>query len=192
MRRTANVFRCSFAGRTLKTITDSTGASVQVPRDDESNASAATAPETTDDSEDGPLISISLSGPQTAVDSARAQILALVRERMSKTSTRLPDIPSEFWALLGARAGQVVERAGVDADEVRVDVPRRWTGKRGVDVVNESGEEADRAEDKREKEKAITVSGDKDAVKKVVAELEAELAELVGRFALSPSFPGPR
>ncbi|BGP08978.1 hypothetical protein JCM10049v2_004831 [Rhodotorula toruloides] len=175
-------------GRTLKTITDSTGASVQIPRDDELDS--ALTDSTPADSDDGPLISISLSGPQSAVDSARAQILAIVRERTSKTSTRLPDIPSEFWALLGARVEGVLERAGVSKDEVRVDVPRRWVGKRGVDVVNESGEEA-AVDEKKEKERAIVVSGDKEAVKKVVAELEAELAEL--RTTVRPvTFPLPK
>ncbi|BGP25460.1 SCP160 protein [Rhodotorula toruloides] len=175
-------------GRTLKTITDSTGALIQIPRDDESAATPAA--ESADDSpEDGPLISISLSGPQSAVDSARSQILAIVRERTSKTSVRLGDIPSEYWALLGSRVAQVVERAGVEEGEVRIDVPRRWTGKRGVDVLNESGEEA--VDEKKEKERAVSVSGARDAVKKVVAELEAELAEL--RATVRPvTFPLPK
>ncbi|GAA5992281.1 hypothetical protein JCM10908_000405 [Rhodotorula pacifica] len=198
-------------GRTLKSITDSTGAHIQIPRDDdldESAAAQAPAAAAAEDDEDslGPLISISLSGSQSAVEAARAQILAIVRERTAKTTTRLPDVPSELWALLGARVPQILERAGAGAsaaaDEedaaaaapVRIDVPRRNVGRRGVDVVKESGEEGDAAAAVNaagDKDKAVSVSGDKDLVKRVVSEIEAELAEL--RATVRPvTFPLPK
>lgn len=105
---------------------------------------------------------------------------------------------------------QILERAGVvssastSADEVegetahtaasapvKVDVPRRNAGRRGVDVVKDSGEEADAAMASSasaaaagDKDKAVLVSGDKDLVKRVVSEIEAELAELVSHCPL--------
>lgn len=145
-----------------------------------------------------------------------------MRERTAKTTTRLADVPSELWALLNARVPQILERAGVlsasaSADEVegetaaaaasaapvKVDVPRRNAGRRGVDVVKDSGEEADAALSSAtaaagDKDKAVLVSGDKDLVKRVVSEIEAELAELVSSLPLCfrldfgvDSFPPP-
>ena len=129
-----------------------------------------------------------------------------MRERTAKTTTRLADVPSELWALLSARVPQILERAGVvsststTADEaevggetaapVKVDVPRRNAGRRGVDVVKDSGEEADAAMSSSsaaaagDKDKAVLVSGDKDLVKRVVSEIEAESAELVSHCPL--------
>ncbi|GJN91319.1 hypothetical protein Rhopal_004339-T1 [Rhodotorula paludigena] len=177
-------------GRTLKAITDSTGAHIQIPRDDDESSPADTAAApaaSADDPLSGPQISITLSGAASAVAAARAQILAIVRERTSKTTVRLPDIPSELWALLSARVPAILERAqlsGPDgADEVRVDVPRRFSARRGVDVVKESGEDGAAAQslaevERREREKAVAVSGDKEAVKRVIEQIEAELADL--------------
>ncbi|CEQ41961.1 SPOSA6832_03731 [Sporobolomyces salmonicolor] len=165
-------------GRTLKAITDSTGCSIQIPRDDELST-APTSP--SDDDESGPLISISLTGPSSAVSSAQAQILAIVRERTSKTTVSLPGVPSEFWSLLngvkGERVKKIVERTlgEEEKEQVQVFVPRKWAGKRGVDVSEDIGEEEKEA---REKEKAVQVSGDKEAVKKVVDAIESEIAEL--------------
>ncbi|GAA5877249.1 hypothetical protein JCM3774_000129 [Rhodotorula dairenensis] len=217
-------------GRTLKSITDSTGAHIQIPRDDELDQSAplaTAAADGTDGEEDGteslgPLISISVSGSQSAVEAARAQILAIVRERTAKTSVRLADVPAELWALLAARVPHIVERAtagadGVSAAEegasaetaasppVKVEVPRRNLGRRGLDVVKDSGDDAaapadayaptttaDRNRDRADEEnKAVTVSGDKDLVKRVVQEIETELAEL--RATVRPvTFPLPK
>ncbi|GAA5902057.1 hypothetical protein JCM6882_000178 [Rhodosporidiobolus microsporus] len=166
-------------GRTLKTITESTGASVQVPREDESTA-------TPTENEEDKVISIAISGATTAVSSARDQILAIVRERVSKTTTSLPEIPSELWALLSVRVQPLLEKLQIAAEDVNVFFPRRSFAKRGVDVVADgSGEE-----EKRE-EKVPQVSGDKEIVKRVVEGLEAELADL--RATVRPvTFPLPK
>lgn len=203
-------------GRTLKSITDSTGAHIQIPRDDELEESVSGPGaghegnvDGADDDEAsslGPLISISVSGSQSAVEAARAQILAIVRERTAKTTTKLPDVPSELWALLAARVPQILERAGAgqagpDADAdvdaadaspapVKVDVPRRTIGRSGVDVVKDSGDGADAlpapAAAGGAANKAVSVSGDKDLVKRVVHEIETELAELVRGVLFNP------
>ncbi|BGP17131.1 hypothetical protein JCM10213_005247 [Rhodosporidiobolus nylandii] len=176
-------------GRTLKSITDSTGASIQIPRDDEIPAPSSPSPA---DSEDGPLIPITLTGPSSSVSSARAQILAIVRERTSKTSVSVPEIPSELWALLNVRVKGLLEKLEVPEGEVNVFVPRRAVGRRGVDVVADAAEGAEeKDEQKQVKEKAVQVSGDKETVKRVVEALEAEVAEL--RATVRPvTFPLPK
>ncbi|GAA6042314.1 hypothetical protein JCM8097_003839, partial [Rhodosporidiobolus ruineniae] len=169
-------------GRTLKGITESTGAQVQIPRDDEVIATEPAA-----EGEDGPLISVTLSGAATAVSAARDQILAIVRERTSKTTTSLPEIPSELWALLSRRVKPLLEKLHLSPDDVIVFVPRRSFGRRGVDV---SADVVDK-EESQQKEKAVQVSGDKETVKRVVDGLEAEVAEL--RATVRPvTFPLPK
>jgi len=175
----------------LKGITDSTGCSIQIPRDDELSTSedpTSTANDqegSTDDSEEdlGPLISISLSGPTSAVESARSQILSIVRERTSKTTTSLNDIPSEFWIFLGSgnKIQELIEKSvGIDEKEnVNVYVPRRLPpgGKRGVDVEEAANGSEDGGEKKEEK--SVKVTGDKELVKKVVQSIHEEVNELV-------------
>ncbi|GAA6060733.1 hypothetical protein JCM10212_003777 [Sporobolomyces blumeae] len=191
-------------GRTLKQITESTGCQIQIPRDDEleqDDASAENGVEEGDDASLGPLISISLTGSQSAVDDARRQIVAIVRERTSKTTVELGSdvVPSEFWVFLngvkGARMDQLVRKAlegtgEEEGDKVQVFVPRKTVGKRGVDVDDESldgefsaastgdGSGLASVGRKEEQEKKIKVVGDKDLVRKVIDVIEAEVAEL--------------
>lgn len=167
----------AFAGRTLKSITDSTGANIQIPsRDATADADEAEPTNTSDDPQDGPLVTITISGDSTAVNSARTKILAIVSERVSKVQTKLDQIPKEFWPLLngvrGAKINELVESVGATGS-VNVFVPRAYE-KRGVAVT-----ETEVEEEKEVVEKAITVSGEREAVAKVVQAIEAAVADLV-------------
>ncbi|SGY13363.1 BQ5605_C010g05845 [Microbotryum silenes-dioicae] len=167
-------------GRTLKSITDSTGANVQLPnRDTIQDASDANEDHTNDEPEgpDGPLISITISGDSSAVEEARQQVMAIVSERVSKVTTKLDSVPKEFWELLrgskGSKINAIVESVGATGS-VNVSIPRNFE-RRGV--AASSGADAD---DKAEPamEKAISINGEREAVAKVVAAIEAEVAEL--------------
>lgn len=96
----------------MKSITDSTGVSIQIPRDDETSTEKEGGAEGEEeiDPEHGPLISISLSGSSSGVDSAKSQILAIVRERTSKTSLELTDVPQELWIFLRVKSDELVSR----------------------------------------------------------------------------------
>jgi len=168
-------------GKTLKSITDSTGASIQIPRDEDAVEEEAEEV----DPEHGPLVSITLSGSSSGVESAKSQILSIVRERTSKTSLELPEVPQELWIFLRAKSDELVKRAQEEGEgEVSVFVPRRVPagGKRGVDVE----EGADNGETSEVKEKSIRITGDKELVKKVEGFIQDEINELV---RLSPSLP---
>lgn len=174
------------SGRTLKQIIDSTGCSIQIPRDEDLplSSSEPTAQSVDSDSEDlGPLISISLSGPSSAVASAKLQILAIVRERTSKTTVSIPEIPSEYWIFLRAKVDELVEKTleeekGETKENVTVFVPRRVPagGKRGVDVEDSGANEENG--DKGEKS-VVKVMGEKELVKRVVQAIHEEVNELV-------------
>ncbi|SCV69949.1 BQ2448_1343 [Microbotryum intermedium] len=167
-------------GRTLKSITDSTGANVQLPnRDAIQDANEAAHDNTNDASEgpDGPLIAITISGDSNAVEEARQQVMAIVSERVSKVTTKLDSVPKEFWELLrgskGSKINAIIESVGATGS-VNVSIPRNFE-RRGV--AASSGADA---EDKSEPamERAISINGEREAVAKVVAAVEAEVALL--------------
>lgn len=74
----------------------------------------------------------------------------------------------------GAKIAQLVEAAGATG-AVTVQVPRA-SERRGLSASAEKEEET-----REEVEKVITVSGEREAVAKVVAAIEAEVVELVRR-----------
>lgn len=168
----------SRTGRTLKLITESTGANIQIPsRDSTQDADEPAAPESTPyDPQDGPLIAITISGDSTAVALARTKILAIVAERVSKVQVKLEQVPKEFWPLLngakGAKMAGIVESVGATGS-VSVFVPRSYE-RRGLAASGGEGEE-----ERETVEKAITVSGEREAVARVVQAIEAEVVELV-------------
>lgn len=88
---------------------------------------------------------------------------------------QLETIPKEFWPLLngakGAKVAELVESAGATGT-VNVFVPRSYE-KRGLSASGEGEEERETLE------KFVTVSGEREAVARVVQAIEAEVANLV-------------
>lgn len=148
-------------GKTLKAITDSTGASVQVPaRDGDATVEAAV------EGEEGPLIPVTISGDASAVAAARAQILAIVSERAAKSVVKLEKIPKKLWKLLAGakneRIDALLARMGAQ-DSVTVQIPR------STESVDEVGDK---------KQSVITVTGEREAATAVAAAVEADAIEL--------------
>ncbi|KAK4705915.1 hypothetical protein P7C70_g280, partial [Phenoliferia sp. Uapishka_3] len=159
-------------GRTLKQITDATGAQIQIPPRDPNADADLELP--TDEFPDGPLIPITISGDSHAVEAARQKVLSIVNERIAKVQTKLDSVPKIYWPLLsgarGARMAELVASVGA-TDVVSVYVPRAFE-KRGVSAT--AGDE----EEKEVVEKAIVISGERDAVAKVVEAIQTQVAEL--------------
>lgn len=151
----------------MKEITDATGASVQIPPREEDVAAYES------DSPDGPLIALTISGDSSAVALARAKILSIVSEKAAKVSTKV-DVPKEFWAHLNSDA--LIESLGL-AGTVSIAVPR---------ADETRGILASHGEEKKEvkEEKVVLVVGEREAVAKAVAAINAEVAELVSLRSL--------
>lgn len=120
-----------------------------------------------DDLEDGPLISINISGDAAAVAAAKAQILLIVSERAAKVTAKIDTIPRDYWSLLAGVNGSLmvalVDQLGL-ADAATVNVPRYST------------------KGKNEEGSAITVTGERDAVSTVVKAILAAYEQLVHSF----------
>jgi hypothetical protein len=154
---------CETTGKTLKTITETSGASVNVPARDTSIEEV----EIDDDSSpEGPLISITISGDSTAVASARAQIMSIVAGRVAKLTTRIESISKDYWGLLmGPRGSKMVDLVNALGFGETVTV--------GVPGVGAAG-----------KESVITVTGERESVGITVKAILTAYDELV-RFWLS-------
>ncbi|KAM0748974.1 hypothetical protein T439DRAFT_58756 [Meredithblackwellia eburnea MCA 4105] len=160
-------------GRTLKQITETTGANIQIPPRDPSTDPESEAP--TDEFPDGPLIPVTVSGDSLGVANAKQRILAIVSERISKVQIKLDTIAKTWWPLLnGARGTKIAELvASVGAsDSVNVFIPRAFE-KRGVSASADDDDER-----KDVPEKVITVSGEREAAARVIEAINAQVAEL--------------
>lgn len=137
-------------GKTLKQITESTGAAVQVPARD-----ANESPVDNDDNE-GPLIPVTITGPSSVCAEAKAQIMAIVSERAAKLVTKIDSIPASYWPFIsGFKGNQIAALVeGVDAKDVNVE--------------SRAGEKL-----------IITITGEREAVGRVVAKIHSLYAELV-------------
>lgn len=157
-------------GRTLKQITDSTGCAIQIPP---STGSLTEDPDT--------LIPISLSGPASSVNHARAQIQALVAQRAAKASVSIHIDP----LYLGLLKNRIEEKQLGAVEEVIVDVPEVKSGTSfgGVDVL-EFEDVVGSAGKKNENVGKIVVTGERDVVNSVVEQIQAELTDLVRFLSL--------
>lgn len=166
----------TFVGRTLKAITDETGAKVQIPpRKDDG------------DDDDDSEIPVTISGDAAGVRAAKARILAIVSERVSRVSVQIPSstVAPELYPFIAgphnAKINALVE--GVGASElVTVHIPKtfdRRVAAAAASADDETGTtttSSPAAAD--EQAPSISLTGDKEYVDKLVAAIEASAQEL--------------
>ena len=159
-------------GATLKSITDSTGTKIDIPRRDtlpEWNGPA----ENDEDDEDGPEepnVAITVTGPSVACNDAKSKILALISHRVSQTSTSIKTIPSSYYPFIaGPRSSKVKALEELGGDNVKVHIPPPAVWK----ALESQSEEVP-----SERDVSIKVKGDKEQVKVVIAEILRRYEEL--------------
>ncbi|WVR07663.1 hypothetical protein IAU60_004705 [Kwoniella sp. DSM 27419] len=168
-------------GATLKSITDATQTKIDIPRrdtlpayDPKDNSSDAGS----DDEDDEPQVSISVTGPSAACADAKNRILSLISHKTSQTSTSIKNIPSSYYPFIagpkGVKARQLEEEVG--AGQVKVHVPPPAVWKALEKQAQGDGEDADASF--ADRDLAIKVKGDKEKVKAVVAEIQSQYESL--------------
>lgn len=170
-------------GRTLKGITEETGVNIQIPRDVPQQAPHAESTEPSYDDDEAeaedPLIPISLYGDMSSVSHAKKKIMAIVNERTSRLSTKVTDVPTELYHLLSARLSRNELVSAEDADNVRISIPPVWKPRAGQSRgASASAADGDAAESAKELDRAITVSGDREAVARAIDAIHAAADEL--------------
>lgn len=84
-------------GATIKALSEQTGARIDVPKDEKKPASAAS-----DDLDDEVYINVKVEGDSISAAEARQRIENIVGERSAKVTTRVKDIPAEFYPFLAS------------------------------------------------------------------------------------------
>ncbi|THV02452.1 hypothetical protein K435DRAFT_775632 [Dendrothele bispora CBS 962.96] len=126
-------------GATLKQIRDQTGVRVDVPRK-ESNGTANGHTTTVDEEEEEPTVPVTLTGPQPLAYEARDLLKQIIASKTSKATQRVRDIPDHVLPFVIARKAQF--EAAAQGGDLKL-------------FLNQAGRE-------------ITVSGDREAVVRVV------------------------
>ncbi|ORY79975.1 hypothetical protein BCR37DRAFT_349409 [Protomyces lactucae-debilis] len=120
-------------GRTLKAITDKTGARVQLPKREDSQ---------TNDSEADPeeLVELIIEGDFDGANQAKKEIEAIVAERTSSTTVKMNTVSPDFYAFIAARA-----KSWEGEQDLKVKVPSQGDDK---GIITISGEKSLVAETK--------------------------------------------
>jgi hypothetical protein len=191
-------------GTTLRSITDSTGTKIDIPKRD-----AATEPQTNgasdadsdveDEEPEEPTVTITISGPQPSALEAQSILRSLIGERTSRGTTRISDIPSTFFPFIARESYNITENVG-GGREVKINIPppailkafrqqaeAAEAGAEGV-VPNgiDEGKEGKKG-GKKDKDLSIIVNGEKGAVADVVQAIRSLYEQLVRSFHLSLS-----
>lgn len=172
-------------GKNLKLVTDQTGVKINIPPRDSASDADATGPKDGDYDNDE-QVPITVEGDEVNVRQAQAMIQAIVAERTSKITQRLNHIDHIFYPFISGPKGANTLRLETElgGGEVTVRVPPRAAFLHNKEADEES------TEPKRERDLAIIVSGDREKVGQVAAEIEGLVEKMKNSFrTLSISIP---
>jgi hypothetical protein len=188
-------------GSTLKTVTDATGVKIDIPRRENLPTAPARAPTDADaDSDDeepeDPSVPISLTGPTPALADAKSRILALISDKVSQTSVRIKDIPSDFYPFIsgpkGNKARELEQTLGEGMVQIHVPPPGVWRSlEKQADATDMTGEADDVTEVKeRKRDLSIRVKGNREKVALIVDEIKRQYEDVREKSqALTISIP---
>ncbi|KAE8214351.1 hypothetical protein CF327_g2221 [Tilletia walkeri] len=179
-------------GKNLKSITDQTGVRINIPKQD---PAAPPAPAQGDqDYEDEEQIPVTIDGDEINANTAIKLIQAIVAERTSKTTVRLTEIAHNLYPFIqgpkNANAARLEKEEAFGNGEVSVRIPpraallstREVTSADADDGAIDSAEADSGKPKERERDPAIVLSGDREAVQRVVAEIERQVAEMKSTY----------
>jgi len=154
-------------GASLKQLRDQIGVRIEIPRRDSlapngtngylngssqpvTRSGTPLPPSSVDGDEEGPAVPITIQGPASLADEARGRLLSIIATKTSKTTQRVRDIPHHLVLFVLARKPQF--EAAAEGGEVHLS----WV----------------------EKDREVVVSGDREAVGRVIERVKATVEEL--------------
>ncbi|CEH18177.1 Vigilin [Ceraceosorus bombacis] len=175
-------------GKNLKTITDSTGVRINIPKAEEGDAGAAVqvpgpAASGEIDYDAEPQITVTIDGDEINARSAVKQIQALVAERISRTTQRLSNIDHILYPFIAGARNANAQRleSEIGQGDVSIRVPPRAAFLAPKDREEEEAEQ-DGGKLARVRDLNIVVTGDRDLVARVVATIESQVDEMKRSF----------
>lgn len=152
------------------------------PRDPAADAAAAEngAPGQDVDYEDEEQIPVTIEGDEINAKQAQSLIQAIVSERTSRTTQRLTHIDHIFYPFIGSAKANL--EGSIGGGDVSVRVPPRAAFLPPKEAEEES------AEPRRERDLSIIVTGDREAVSRVVAAIEKQVDDMVSLPHIASTF----
>ncbi|KDN48495.1 hypothetical protein K437DRAFT_255466 [Tilletiaria anomala UBC 951] len=164
-------------GKNLKTITDQTGVRINIPKPDEGSGDAAAAAAANGDYDADEQVPVTIEGDEINARNAQSMLQAIVAERTSKITQRLSHIDHVFYPFIagpkGSNAAKLEQDAALGAGIVSVRVPPRAAFLSTATASSKEGKEG--AGEERGRDLSIIVTGDREAVARVVAAIEAQV-----------------
>src|SRR5436305_3675593 len=162
------------AGATVKDIQQKTGARINLPKIDQSSAPA--------DEDDDLTVDVTIEGDSMSAGTARKLIEDIVNQHASTSTTRLRDIPPEYFPFIaGANNARIA--ALEDERDLRIHVPSyyMWEGQPPPQQPEGSEPPVFQPSPKHH----IQLSGERRAVQEARTEIECLVAELQRQITLS-------
>lgn len=174
-------------GATLKAIIEATGCKINIPKRDASSPAPTPLPPSDDSDDEGEkeeeTVEITISGAETSALEAQAHLQALIGHRTSTGSTKIKTIPAAYYPYISARKAELEGQFVEQNKSVKINVPpsRMIKAFEKMAEAMEKGEESvdESAGLKKDKDMAIIVAGDKEAVAQVVQQILDIYEELV-------------
>jgi hypothetical protein len=161
-------------GATIQSISQRTGAKIQVPKTEDS------PPALEDD--DSATIDVSIEGDAVAAEMARREIERIANERTSTVSVRLRDIPAELYPFIAGPNGSRIDKLKQGRD-VEVKVPHYYSWSHQAPPQPSSNNSPPGFVPHPSSH--IQLSGDRRAVQDVRAEIERQAAALHQQITLA-------
>lgn len=184
-------------GATLKAITSATGCRIDIPKRDASSPAPAPVADDDDESDDEgekaeETVEVTITGAEASALEAQAHLQSLIGHRTSTTTTKIKTIPAAFYPYIAARKAELEgqftgeQYQGKGAIKVNVPPSRMIKAFERMAEAMEKGEEAvedQTAGGKKDKDMAIIVTGEREAVGQVVQQIQDLYEELVSSDA---------
>jgi len=158
----------------VQSISQRTGARIQLPRADESSMRV--------EDDDGATIDVTIEGDAVAAEMARLAIEAIINDRTSTVNMPLRDIPAEFYPFIAGPHNSRVSALQEGRDlQIRVPQYHTWSDQPPPQVPSSD----QRPSFTPQKGENIQISGDRLAAQDARAEIERQIQELRQRITLS-------
>ncbi|PHH80063.1 hypothetical protein CDD82_1995 [Ophiocordyceps australis] len=155
-------------GSTIKSLQEKTGAKIQLPRVEENPV---------DEEDDESTIDVMVEGNALSAASAQNEILKIAGERSANMQTKVRGIPAAFYPFIAGPSNSHVQ-AMEDTNNVQIRVPPYQPFSGGSGPITITPENKPVFAPAGVNQDLIQLAGDRAAVQKVRAEIEARAAEL--------------
>ncbi|KAM0281687.1 hypothetical protein ACHAQH_003418 [Verticillium albo-atrum] len=154
-------------GSTIKALQQKSGARIQMPKQDENMPQ--------DDDDDEAVIDVIVEGNAVSAAAARNEILKIVGDRGASATTKLRDIPAQFYPFIAGPNNSLLAPFETDGVQIRVPPYQSWSSE-PLPTVPNAGQRPTFAPASRDNH--ISLAGDRASVQAARAAIDRRVQEL--------------